>query len=177
MKNVILYAFVFSLLFNVFQFVNSTKILEGKETEVQKVKTQLKTSRDSLMQLSNSNYFALESDEDAQEYFFSNNLDYQKVALKVKEDLIVLNENKNGNQLVPYEPIDGKSFIVNTSKILNHRWLIAEFSNGDLWGQILVKYFVSFSQWHFCHNIVQLCQQDHTLESHGFCTICRIQGL
>lgn len=143
MKNVILYAFVFSLLFNVFQFVNSTKILEGKETEVQKVKTQLKTSRDSLMQLSNSNYFALESDEDAQEYFFSNNLDYQKVAVKVKEDLIVLNENKNGNQLVPYEPIDGKSFIVNTSKILNHRWLIAEFSNGDLWGQILVKYFVS----------------------------------
>jgi hypothetical protein len=107
------------------------------------VKTQLKTSRDSVMQLSNANYFALESDEDAQEYFFSNNLDYQKVAIKVKEDLIVLNENKNGNQLVPYEPIDGKSFIVNTSKILNHRWLIAEFSNGDLWGQILVKYFVS----------------------------------
>ncbi|WP_396209956.1 hydrolase [Flavobacterium sp.] len=143
MKNVILYALVFSLLFNVFQFVNSTKILNGKETEVQKIKTHLKSSRDSVMQLSSANYFALESDEDAQEYFFSNNLDYQKVATKVKEDLIVLNESKNGNRLVPYEPIDGKSFIVNTSKILNHRWLIAEFSNGDLWGQILVKYFVS----------------------------------
>jgi len=143
MKNVILYALVFSLLFNVFQFVNSTKILNGKETEVQKIKAHLKSSRDSVMQLSNANYFALESDEDAQEYFFSNNLDYQKVATKVKEDLIILNENKNGNLLVPYEPIDGKPFIVNTSKILNHRWLIAEFSNGDLWGQILVKYFVS----------------------------------
>lgn len=143
MKNVILFALVFSLLFNVFQFVNSTKILNGKETEVQKIKAHLKSSRDSVMQLSNANYFALESDEDAQEYFFSNNLDYQKVAAKVKEDLIVLNENKNGNRLVPYEPIDGKPFIVNTSKILNHRWLIAEFSNGDLWGQILVKYFVS----------------------------------
>lgn len=143
MKNVILYGFVFSLLFNLFQFVNSTKILNGKDKEVQKVKAQLKTSRDSVMQFSNANYFALESDEDAQEYFFSNNLDYQKVAVKVKEDLIVLNENKNGNLLVPYEPIDGKPFIINTSKILNHRWLIAEFSNGDLWGQILVKYFVS----------------------------------
>lgn len=143
MKNVILYALVFSLLFNVFQFVNSTKILNGKETEVQKIKAHLKSSRDSVMQLSNANYFALESDEDAQEYFFRNNLDYQKVATKVKEDLIILNENKNGNRLVPYEPIDGKPFIVNTSKILNHRWLIAEFSNGDLWGQILVKYFVS----------------------------------
>ena len=143
MKNVILYALVFSLLFNIFQFVNSTKILESKELEVQKVKTHLKTSRDSILQLSNANYFALESDEDAQEYFYSNNIDYQKVAIKVKEDLIALNENKQGNALIPYEPIDDKPFIVNTSKILNHRWLIAEFSNGDLWGQILVKYFVS----------------------------------
>ena len=143
MKNVILYALVFSLLFNVFQYVNSTKILDTKELEVQKVKTHLKTSRDSILQLSNANYFALESDEDAQEYFYSNNLDYQKVAIKVKEDLIALNENKQGNELIPYEPIDEKPFIVNTSKILNHRWLVAEFSNGDLWGQILVKYFVS----------------------------------
>ncbi|WP_396138146.1 hypothetical protein [Flavobacterium sp.] len=143
MKNVVLYALVFSLLFNVFQFVNSTKILESKDKEVVKVKNHLKISRDSVSQLANANYFALESDEDAQEYFYNSNLDYQKVAFKVKEDLMVLNENKNGNKLVPYEPIDDKPFIVNTSKILNHRWLIAEFSNGDLWGQILVKYFVS----------------------------------
>lgn len=143
MKNVILYALVFSLLFNVFQFVNSTKILEAKDQEVVKVKNHLKTARDSVSQLANANYFALESDENAQEYFYNSNLDYQKVAFKVKEDLMVLNENKNGNKLVPYEPIDDKPFIVNSSKILNHRWLIAEFSNGDLWGQILVKYFVS----------------------------------
>jgi hypothetical protein len=143
MKNVVLYALVFSLLFNVFQFVNSTKILESKDQEVVKMKNHLKTARDSVSQLANANYFALESDEDAQEYFYKSNLDYQKVAYKVKEDLIALNQNKNGNKLVPYEPIDDKPFIVNTSKILNHRWLIAEFSNGDLWGQILVKYFVS----------------------------------
>lgn len=143
MKNVILYALVFSLLFNIFQFVNSTKILDAKDQEVVKVKNDLKTARDSVNLLANANYFALESDEDAQEYFYSNNLDYQKVAIKVKEDLIALNENKQGNALIPYEPIDEKPFIVNTSKILNHRWLVAEFSNGDLWGQILVKYFVS----------------------------------
>ena len=143
MKNVILYALIFSLLFNVFQYVNSTKILDAKDKEVLKVKTNLKTSRDSVASLASANYFALESDEDAQEYFYSNSLDYKKVAEKVKEDLLVLNENKNGNKLIPYEPIDGKAFLVNTSKILNHRWIIAEFSNGDLWGQILVKYFVT----------------------------------
>lgn len=143
MKNIFLYGLVFSLLFNVFQYVNSTKILDAKDKEVEKVKANLKTSRDSVMSLANANYFALESDEDAQEYFYSQELDYKKVAVKVKEDLLVLNENKNGNRLIPYEPIDGKVFLVNNSKILNHRWLIAEFSNGDLWGQILVKYFVS----------------------------------
>jgi len=143
MKNVILYALIFSLLFNVFQYVNSTKILEAKDKEVIKVKDRLKISRDSVAGLANANYFALESDQDAQEYFYSNGLDYQKTAIKVKEDLITLNENKNGNKLVPYEPIDGKPFLINTSKVLNHRWIIAEFSNGDFWGQILVKYFVS----------------------------------
>jgi hypothetical protein len=143
MKNVILYALIFSLLFNVFQYVNSTKILEAKDKEVIKVKDRLKISRDSVASLANANYFALESDQDAQEYFYTNNLDYQKIAIKVKEDLITLNENKNGNKLVPYEPIDSKPFLINTSKILNHRWIIAEFSSGEFWGQLLIKYFVS----------------------------------
>lgn len=143
MKNVILYALIFSLLFNVFQYINSTKILEAKDKEVVKVKDRLKISRDSVVTLANANYFALESDQDAQEYFYSNGFDYQKIAIKVKEDLITLNENKNGNKLVPYEPIDGKPFLINTSKVLNHRWIIAEFSSGEFWGQILIKYFVS----------------------------------
>ena len=143
MKNVILYGLIFSVLYNIFQYVNSTKILDAKDKEVTKIQERLRTSRDSVSALATANYFALESDEDAQEYFYTNNLDYKKVSEKVKEDLLVLHENKNGNKLIPYEPIDGKAFIVNTSKILNHRWIIAEFSNGDLWGQILVKYFVA----------------------------------
>ncbi|MFD2909547.1 hydrolase [Flavobacterium ardleyense] len=142
MKNVILYALIFSVLFNIFQYVNSTKILEAKEKDVFQTKERLKISRDSVSSLAMANYFALESDEDAQEYFYKKELDYKKIAVKVKEDIAVLNENKNGNKLIPYEPIDGKAFLVNTSKILNHRWLVAEFTNGDLWGQILVKYFV-----------------------------------
>ena len=25
--------------------------------------------------------------------------------------------------------------------MLNHRWIIAEYSNSNLWGQVLIKYF------------------------------------
>ena len=99
MKNVILYGLIFSVLFNIFQYVNSTKILDAKDKEVTKIQERLRTSRDSVSALATANYFALESDEDAQEYFYTNNLDYKKVSEKVKEDLLVLNENKNGNKL------------------------------------------------------------------------------
>lgn len=141
MKNIFLYLFVFSFLINVFQYVNSTKILESKDREVEKVKMHLQQSRDSLMEAQYNDYFDIANDDDAQEYFYSQNLDYQKVMQKVNEDLVSLNTNKDGNPLVPYEPIEGKQFIVNKAKVLNHRWIIAEYSNGDLWGQILVKYF------------------------------------
>lgn len=141
MKNIFLYLFVFSFLINVFQYVNSTKILESKDREVAKAKMHLQQSRDSLMEAQYNDYFDIANDEDAQEYFYSQNLDYQKVMQKVNEDLVSLNTNKEGNPLVPYEPIDGKQFIVNKAKVLNHRWIIAEYSNGELWGQILVKYF------------------------------------
>ena len=99
MKNLFLYGLIFSVLFNIFQYVNSTKILDAKDKEVTKIQERLRTSRDSVSALATANYFSLESDEDAQEYFYKNSLDYQKVAEKVKEDLLVLNENKNGNKL------------------------------------------------------------------------------
>ncbi|PTT04360.1 hypothetical protein DBR27_09520, partial [Flavobacterium sp. HMWF030] len=40
------------------------------------------------------------------------------------------------------DKIDGKKFIINKVKLLNHRWIIADYSNGDLWGEVLLKYFV-----------------------------------
>ena len=140
-KNIFLYLFVFSFLINVFQYVNSTKILESKELEVQKAKQHLKIARDSVEIAQYNDYFDIEKDQDAQDYFYNKNLDYEKVMEKVNEDLVSMNAQPKGNSLIPYEPIDGKNFVVNKAKILNHRWIIAEFSNGDFWGQILVKYF------------------------------------
>jgi hypothetical protein len=121
--------------------VNSTKILEFQQLEVQKAKQHLKIARDSIATAQYNDYFDIEKDQDAQDYFYNKNLDYQQVMAKVNEDLVSLNTNPKANPLIPYEPIDGKNFIINKAKVLNHRWIIAEFSNGELWGQILVKYF------------------------------------
>ncbi|RBA27552.1 hypothetical protein [Flavobacterium tibetense] len=141
MKNTFLYLFILAVLFNVYQYVNSNKILDAKENEVTKMKERLTVARDSINNAMYNDYFDIEKDQDAQDYFYNKNLDYEKVMEKVNEDLVSMNTQPKGNSLIPYEPMDGKNFVVNKAKILNHRWIIAEFSNGDFWGQILVKYF------------------------------------
>jgi hypothetical protein len=145
MKNTFLYLFILALLFNIFQYVNSNKILDAKEKEVKSAKENLESTLkkygDSLNNAIYNDYFDIEKDQDAQDYFYNKNLDYEKVMEKVNEDLVSMNTQPKGNSLIPYEPMDGKNFVVNKAKILNHRWIIAEFSNGDFWGQILVKYF------------------------------------
>ena len=141
MKNTFLYLFILAVLFNVYQYVNSNKILDAKENEVTKMKERLIVARDSINNAMYNDYFDIEKDQDAQDYFYNKNLDYEKVMEKVNEDLVSMNAQPKGNSLIPYEPMDGKNFVVNKAKILNHRWIIAEFSNGDFWGQILVKYF------------------------------------
>lgn len=141
MKNTFLYLFILAILLNIFQYVNSNKILDAKEKEVQVTKERLKIARDSIAIVGYNDYFDIEKDQDAQDYFYSKDLDYVKAVQKVNEDMLDLNTKPNGNPLIPYEPIDGKNFIINKAKVLNHRWIIAEYSNTELWGQILVKYF------------------------------------
>jgi len=141
MKNTFLYLFILAVLFNVYQYVNSNKILDAKENEVTKIKERLTVARDSINNAMYNDYFDIQKDQDAQDYFYNKNLYYEKVMEKVNEDLVSMNTQPKGNSLIPYEPMDGKNFVVNKAKILNHRWIIAEFSNGDFWGQILVKYF------------------------------------
>jgi len=136
-----MYLFIFSLLINVFLYVNSNKILKAKDAEVVMLKENMKVATASIDSLKASDYFSIETDQDAQDYFYNKNLDYPKVMAKVNEDLVSLNANKNGNKLVPYEPLDGKPFLINKAKMLNHRWIVAEYSNTDLWGQVLIKYF------------------------------------
>ncbi|WP_338374986.1 hydrolase [uncultured Flavobacterium sp.] len=142
MKNTILYLFIFSLLINIFQYVNSNKILDAKEKQIVDTKRHLKISRDSLRLMSENNSFDLKNNDNAQEYFYNKGIDFNKVIEKVNNDINALNATKGGNPLIPYDMIDGKPFLVNRIKMVNHRWVIAEYSNGKIWGEVLLKYFI-----------------------------------
>lgn len=138
-KNLLLYAFVFSILINIFQMVNSSRILKRSEEVSTISKKQVKVAQDSIAKLIENDMFSLDNSQDAQEYFYPQ--DIKKIKAKVYDDLIAHNSDKKGNKYISYEQVGENPFIINNVKILNHRWLIANFSDGKIWGEVLIKYF------------------------------------
>jgi len=138
-KNLLIYGLVFSVLVNIFQMVNSSRILKRSEEVSTISKKQLKIAQDSIVKLLDNDKFSLDHNENAQEYYFEHNL--KELEAKVKEDLIAFNADKRGNKFVSYDQIGDNPFLINSIKILNHRWIIANFSDGKVWGEVLIKYF------------------------------------
>lgn len=138
-RNLLLYGLVFSVLINIFQMVNSSNILKRSEEVSTISKKELKKAKDSIVKLIEKDKFSLDNNEYAQEYYFEHNL--KALQTKVIEDLMAFNADKRGNKYVSYEQIGENPFLINNIKILNHRWIIANFSDGKVWGEVLIKYF------------------------------------
>ncbi len=138
-KNLLIYGLVFSILVNIFQMVNSSRILKRSEEVSTISKKQLKIAQDSIVKLLDNDKFSLDHNENAQEYYFEHNL--KELQAKVKEDLTAFNADKRGNKYVSYDQIGDNPFLINSIKVLNHRWIIANFSDGKVWGEVLIKYF------------------------------------
>ena len=138
-RNLLLYGLVFSVLINIFQMVNSSNILKRSEEVSTISKKELKKAKDSIVKLIEKDKFSLDNNEYAQEYYFEHNL--KALQTKVIEDLMAFNADKRGNKYVSYEQIGENPFLINSVRLLNHRWIIANFSDGKVWGEVLIKYF------------------------------------
>jgi len=59
--------------------------------------------------------------------------------LYISDKLLETNEKKGDNPLIPYEGMES-DFKINKIKILNHKWIVTDFSDGKYWGELLIKY-------------------------------------
>ncbi|SDW37694.1 hypothetical protein [Flavobacterium degerlachei] len=147
-KSLLLYAFIILVLMNLFTYMFYSKEVAFQEERYEKVTKKLKDSLVSVnSKLNNANYFSLEKNENAQNYFDSGSsektIQYEKLIPYVTEKLLDYNSNPKGNPYVGQDKIGENKFIINKVKILNHRWIIADFSDGNIWGEVLLKYFVN----------------------------------
>jgi hypothetical protein len=145
-KSLFLYLFIIAALMNIFTYKYfTTKQAEQKKPEVFQNNKKLNDSITKLSdQLYDANYFSLESNDRAQNYLNQN--DINAFAEKVKQALLAYNDDKTGNKYTDQVTMGEQKFIITKVKLLNHRWIIASYSNGKLWGEVLLKYFIEEDQ-------------------------------
>lgn len=150
-RSFLLYALILSLIFNIYTYMYLSKEVTFEQDRYKKTTLKLK---DSLQVMTNkwsdANYFSLEKNENAQNYFESATSDkirnYTTLIPYVTEKLLDLNANPKGNPYTGQEQLGANKFMINKVKILNHRWIIADYSDGEYWGEVLLKYFINDDQ-------------------------------
>lgn len=147
-KSLLLYLFILVLLMNVFTFMYFSKELAFEKDKSVRAETKFKKDLEAAnAKLVDANYFSLEKNENAQNYFNPDNatktIQVEKLIPVVTEKLMDFNSNPKGNPYVGQDQIGANKFIINKVKVLNHRWIIADFSDGEYWGEALIKYFVN----------------------------------
>ena len=150
-KSLFLYLFIIAALMNIFTY----KYFTSKESSEQKPATETndgqsaspKALSDSIASLNDklydANVFSLENNDRAQNYLVESKInDIPAFAEKVAQALLAYNDDKEGNKYTDQVKMGEQKFIINKVKLLNHRWIIANYSNGTLWGEVLLKYFI-----------------------------------
>jgi len=140
-KNIFLYLFVFAALIALYLFVSSGTLAETKDAKIEKLQSEIVSLKDSVQQaeldLFDMQYFSLENNDDALAYY--EHLNIKDPTRYITDKLMETNEQKGNNPLIPYEGMEN-DFKLNKTKILNHKWIVVDFSDGKYWGELLIKY-------------------------------------
>lgn len=140
-SRIFIYLFIFAALLSLYLFVSSNNMLEEKNLKIEKLDSEVSILQDSTqnlqLQVFDMQYFSLENNDDALSYY--DHLGLDNPTRYISDKLLETNEQKGDNPLVPYEGMES-DFKINKIKILNHQWIIADFSDGKYWGELLIKY-------------------------------------
>ncbi len=142
MKNkIFLYLFVFAALLALFQYVTGNNMQKALTSDVERLQTEVQGLKDSLqkaqLRVLDMQYFTLENNDDALAYY--DHLNLENPARYIEDKLLETNEKSGDNPLVPYEGMES-DFKINKIKVLNHKWILADFSDGKYWGDLIIKY-------------------------------------
>lgn len=147
-KNIFIVLFAVSALLNIYLFASREK--KTTETVISSEGSQLTNGtmtddknvlldsiRKLVMEKSELQYFDIQHNGYAKDYFF-------EMGIENPEELVVsailqTNTLKRQHPLIRFAP-KNSNFQTNKIKILNHKWAICDFSDGVLWGELLLKY-------------------------------------
>lgn len=143
-KSIFMYLFFFAVLFIVFQYANEKTIWKAQDTTIKNLSLKLEKAQDSISGLSdtlaNATYFSLQGNENALEYIERLGLEATDIQAIIYDQIYDKNGTAGGNPIIPMASVNG-NFKINKIKLLNSRWIQADFSDGDNWGELIIEYF------------------------------------
>jgi len=147
-KNIYLYLFVFALLLALFMYINSKSAIEIYENKITALKQNEEVFKNQIESLEDENldllYFNLENNDDALDYFERDGYDTEQIIPFLRDELYKLNEPDGQHPLVPYAAMsENGRMLINKVRLLNHKWIIADFSDGEYWGEMLLTYEIT----------------------------------
>ena len=143
MKNkILIYAFGFMFLTMIFLSINYVKVSDLHNTNSQILIKKIDSLENQLKLIdktfTDEIYFSLKDNQEALKYF--NDFDVDSLISFIRDQLYEKNFNKKPDFFVPLSNINNK-YLINKIKILNHKWIIADFSNGNKWGEMWIEYY------------------------------------
>ena len=140
-RNIYLYLFIFAALIALYLAVSGNNQQKSSAAKFDRMEAEIIQLKDSLQEAQldvlDMQYFSLENNDDALAYY--DHLELEDPNRYISDKLLETNEQRGDNPLVPYEGMEN-SFKINKIKLLNHKWLIADFSDGKYWGELLIQY-------------------------------------
>lgn len=141
-SKIFLYLFIFTLMFTIFIYVNDKKILDSKQTYIESLERKIAAGEGSEQipgEIDKDHYFSLSENEEAISYFDNLGIDAAELEQILETEIISRNKANEDNDLVPHAGMEG-SMRVNKVKVLNHKWIIADFTDGTYWGELFISY-------------------------------------
>jgi hypothetical protein len=141
-NKIIQYLLIFISLIALYLFVSDLNKTEAFTASQERLTNRMQKLKDSIAQLISDQtehaYFSLAFNRDAQQAYL--NLKPNDLQLLLETYLLEQNDAPNGNPLLSSI---GKGWIVNKISIVNHHWLLADFTDGSHWGDALSQYQVN----------------------------------
>lgn len=142
-SKIFMYLFIFAALFILYQFMNAKKARESYDIKIENLENKIEKQSvafDSLVGVNlDMTYFSLDSDEEAILYFENLGYDAKKLGNTIADQLLAQNKAGVDNPIVPFDGMEG-NMAINKVRLLNHKWIIADFTDGVYWGQLFIVY-------------------------------------
>lgn len=123
--------------------MNEKSIFESQDNRIALLEENLAIANDSIKTLQNDvadlNYFTLLGNDNAMTYFEKMGYEARDVASNVSDQIYDFNLQKGNNPLVPFDGMEG-DMKINKLKFLNHKWILADFTDGTYWGEMILEY-------------------------------------